>query len=201
MATPAERELAAAEATLGCAQPKLRLALERPKVGVGALLFHPSRSPPAVLVGARRGSHGAGLLALPGGHLERGEAWGECAAREVEEEAGVALHAARWAPVAATNAAIPRAAGEPLHYVTLFVAARASAAEAAAVTNAEPDKCEGWEWADAAGLAAAGAGRLFLPLELLLRAGGAAALERAAAAADAAPAEGGPAGGAFALFV
>lgn len=187
------------EASLGAPQPALRLALERPKVGVGALLFHPTRAPPAVLVGERRGSHGAGLLALPGGHLERGEAWGECAAREVLEEAGVALPAARWAPAAATNAAIPRAAGEPLHYITLFVAARASAAEAAAVANAEPDKCAGWAWADAAELAAgAAAGCLFLPLELFLRAGGPAALERAAAVADAAPAAGG--GAAFALF-
>ena len=42
------------------------------RVGVGALI-QCSLHPACVLVGRRKNSHGAGRLALPGGHLELNE--------------------------------------------------------------------------------------------------------------------------------
>jgi 8-oxo-dGTP diphosphatase len=59
----------------------------RPLVGTGVLVFHEG----AVLLGLRRGSHGAGTWSPPGGHLEFGEEPIECVRREALEEAGIEL--------------------------------------------------------------------------------------------------------------
>ena len=56
-----------------------------PRVGVGVLVVRDGH----LLLGQRRGSHGAGTWALPGGHLERGEDAVACGRRELLEETGL----------------------------------------------------------------------------------------------------------------
>lgn len=103
----------------------------RPVVGVGVVVLREGR----VLVGRRRGSHGAGQWALPGGHLEHGESVLDCAARELREETGLTLVDAQPAPTTST-------VFEGRHAVTLFVCGRAEGEP----QLLEPAKCEGWAW-------------------------------------------------------
>ena len=97
--------------------------------------------------GRRKGSHGSGRLALPGGHLEFGESWEECAAREVDEETGLQVHNIRF--VHATNDPM---LDENKHYVTIFMLCDCIHKGVKGMpTNMEPHKCEGWfsySWAD-----------------------------------------------------
>lgn len=125
------------------------------RVGVGVLVIRDGR----VLLGERRGSHGSGTWALPGGHLEHGESAEICAARELEEETG--LKAGRLAPGPYTTDVIEP---EGLHYVTLFVVATEVTGEPVV---REPAKCARWEWFRWAELPSP----LFAPLESLRRQG------------------------------
>jgi len=49
-----------------------------------------------VLLGRRKGSHGEGEYAWPGGHLEYMESIKECARREVREETGMEIKNIRF---------------------------------------------------------------------------------------------------------
>ena len=107
--------------------------MSRPLIGVAALIFRDSK----LLLGKRKGSHGAGTWACPGGHLEFGESPAECAAREVLEETGLHLHTIQHADF--TNDLF---ADHSRHYITLFVTGQA----AGEPQVLEPDKCAGWAW-------------------------------------------------------
>ena len=104
------------------------------RVGVGVLVCHDGR----ILIGERRGSHGASTWALPGGHLDFGESVEACAARELEEETGLSLSAVQQ--LSFTTDFFPESGK---HYVTLFVEALDVAGT---VETREPDKCAGWHW-------------------------------------------------------
>jgi len=127
----------------------------QPRVGVGVIVLRDGH----VLLGQRRGSHGAGTWALPGGHLEFGETVECCAVREVLEETGLAVDAIARGPYTSDVFAD---AGR--HYVTLFVLTRSARGEP---MLREPDKCAAWRWCRWSELPAP----LFAPLATLLASG------------------------------
>lgn len=106
----------------------------RPLIGVAVIVVKQGW----VLLGKRKGAHGAGTWAFPGGHLEYGELIEECARREVFEECGIQIINPR--AVAFTNDIFGT---EGKHYVTLFVRADYSAGD---LVVREPDKCKEWIW-------------------------------------------------------
>lgn len=111
------------------------------QVGVGVFVLAAERTP-QFLVGKRINSHGDGTIALPGGHLEFGESFEECAAREVLEETGLKVKDIKF--LTATNDVMP---ADNKHYITVFMTC-VRAEESAEAQNLEPHKCEGWEWID-----------------------------------------------------
>ena len=115
-------------------------ASQIPRIGVGVFIVDPATN--KFILGKRKGSHGAGTWALPGGHLELHEDFETCAAREILEETGLQLTDIQF--LTATNS--PRIDGDK-HYVTVFVVARRTD-ETQQPELLEPNKCEGWTWVD-----------------------------------------------------
>lgn len=121
------------------------MATSAPKVRAGVAVFvlaskNEDQENPRFLVGRRKGSHGAGTMALPGGHLEFGEDTEECATRELLEETGLRVADIRF--LTATNDYMP---DDNKHYITLFhVCVRENDSDEPQLL--EPDKCESWEW-------------------------------------------------------
>lgn len=107
---------------------------KRPGVGLGVIIKRGGK----VLLGKRKGSHGAGTWSFPGGHLEFGETFETCAQREVREEVGITIQNIKLATV--TNDIFEE---DQRHFVTIFVTADYSSGD---VKVMEQEKCEGWEW-------------------------------------------------------
>ena len=112
-------------------------------VGVGALVVNNGK----VLLGRRKGSHGSGTWALPGGWLEKGEEFIAGALRELEEETGLTdadiSPDGRIVVPFVSNNVMP----EGVHSVTIYVRlALRTPAAAANVKVLEPDKCHEWAW-------------------------------------------------------
>lgn len=106
------------------------------RVGVGVMIF---RNGTEVLLHKRKGSHGAGEYASPGGHLELGETVEDCVLREIKEEAGPNLKVRNITFVCFINLRkyMPR------HYAHIQMAAEWESGEA---TVMEPGKNDGWAW-------------------------------------------------------
>ncbi len=106
-----------------------------PRVGIGVLVMKDGK----LLLGRRKGSHGAGEYASPGGHLEHLESFAGAAEREVMEETGLKIGPARFLRVLNTTQYAPR------HYIDVaFVADWVSGEPEVR----EPDKVESWDWYD-----------------------------------------------------
>lgn len=105
------------------------------KVGIGVLVFKDGQ----VLLSKRKGSHGAGEYAFPGGHLELGESFEECARRECREEAGIEIKNIRFLRL--LN--LKKYPGK--HYVDIGLVAEW---ESGNPQVKELEKAEGWGWYD-----------------------------------------------------
>jgi 8-oxo-dGTP diphosphatase len=108
---------------------------DRPKVGIGVMIFKNGK----VLLGKRKGSHGAGEFAFPGGHLEYMESFEDCAKRETMEEAGITIKNIKFL---CTSNII---AYKPKHYVDVGIIADWESGEPKVL---EPEKRESWDWFD-----------------------------------------------------
>ncbi len=106
-----------------------------PKVGIGIMILKDGK----VLLGKRKGSHGAGEWAWPGGHFEYMESFEECAKREVREETGMEIENVRFLRLLNLKEYAPK------HYVDLGFVADWKSGEPHVI---EPKKCEGWAWVD-----------------------------------------------------
>lgn len=126
---------------------------KHPKVGLGVYILKDGK----VLLGKRKGPHGSGFWSAPGGHLEYGEAWEDCARRETLEEADIKIKNIRF--VGLTNDIHEI---ENKHYVTIAILADYDSGE---VRIMEPDKLKRWEWFSWNNLPSP----LFLPMQNLLK--------------------------------
>ena len=95
-----------------------------------------------VLLGRRRGSHGEGYYAAPGGHIEFGESFEQAARREVSEETGLEIADLKLLSIG--NYVFKREDGER-HYIDVDFVCEAPTGEP---QLAEPEKCDGWDWYD-----------------------------------------------------
>ncbi len=107
----------------------------RPQVGMGVLVLRDGK----VLLGRRKGGHGAGYYASPGGHIELGESLAEAARREVKEETGLDIQDVRFLAVGSYMW------GEDRHYIDVDMVCQAPYGDPVLM---EPHRCEGWAWYD-----------------------------------------------------
>ena len=107
----------------------------RPKVGVGVMVLKGDKA----LIGKRKGAHGEGEWAWPGGHMEYMESFEDCAKREVMEETGMKIKNIRFLRLMNLKQYAPK------HYVDIGLIADWASGEPQVM---EPDRIEGWEWRD-----------------------------------------------------
>lgn len=109
---------------------------EIPRVGLSVLIF---AGRDRILLGKRKG-FGEGKWALPGGRLELGENFAECARRELYEETGLKIPIEHFHFFGITNDVFEDGA----HWVTVVYTVGVTDAVPAEVR--EPDKCHEWRW-------------------------------------------------------
>lgn len=116
------------------------------KVGVSVIIFNQLGE---VLVGKRKSSHGAGLLSVPGGHIEFSESYNTTCDRELLEEIGINFEN-QYKPFGFSEDFFKSGDGnnEEKHYITLYFVVTDVDSTTTKITNMEPHKCESWDWID-----------------------------------------------------
>ncbi len=109
------------------------------RVGVGVIIKNREGE---ILVGRRKTSH-APYYSIPGGHLEEGESFESCGAREILEETGIVINPENMRVIAVTND-LETFKESGRHYISVILLAESYEGK---VELKEPDKCEGWIWA------------------------------------------------------
>lgn len=107
---------------------------KRPGVGLGVLIMDGTK----VLLSQRKLTFAVGTWAPPGGHLEFGESFAECALREAQEETGLVVRDAVLGTVTSTVYQ-----QEQDHYVSILMVAQFAGGEPVAT---ETDKHGEWQW-------------------------------------------------------
>lgn len=120
-----------------------RAAEEGPRVGVSVIVRRGFGKGTQVLVGKRKGAHGAGEWSVVGGHLRAGEGIVECAVREVGEETGIVLDPRLVRVMRFYCHSLPPPV-EWGSYITVWCVV--DVPDDAEATIAEPEKCEEWRW-------------------------------------------------------
>ena len=106
----------------------------RPLVGIGVMILKDGK----ILLHQRKGSHGAGEWAFPGGHLEHMESFEECARRETTEEVGIEIQNIQFQCIANIRSYAPK------HYVYIGFTADWKSGEPKTM---EPEKsASDWAW-------------------------------------------------------
>ncbi len=105
----------------------------RPQVGVGVMIFKDGK----ILLSKRKGSHGEGEYAFPGGHLEYMESFEDCAKRETREECGIEIKNIRFQFLANVTKYAPK------HYIHIGLTADWASGEPKIL---EQEKAETWGW-------------------------------------------------------
>lgn len=127
------------------------------KVGVGLYILNNRNQ---LLLGLRRGAHGAGTWCAPGGHLEFGESFEQAAVREALEETGLKIAPDTVKVAGVTNDIF---SAENKHYITVQLVTECPVNAAPHLT--EPEKYSEWRWFDLDNLPE----NLFIPTRNFLR--------------------------------
>lgn len=116
----------------------MKTVKSNPGVGIGVIIVNQNGD---VLFGKRRGGL-APYYSIPGGRLEAGETFEECAIREIKEETGMDIEDPKV--IAVTNN-LKTFKNEGVHYISVVLLAKSFSGEAKVM---EKEKCEEWIWAD-----------------------------------------------------
>ncbi len=121
------------------------------KACVGVMFFKDGK----ILLGKRKGSHGAGEYSIPGGHMEFGESFEDCIRREVKEETDLEIKNINFLSLANIFRHENRQ--------DMLGSFKSDWAEREAKLM-ESKKCEGWDWYDLDNLPSP----LFYPAEVAI---------------------------------
>lgn len=106
---------------------------KRPQTGIGVMIIKNGK----VLMHIRKNVDGHGEYAFPGGHVEHGESFSECARREVMEESGIKIKNIRFQFVAN----ILKYNSNQVTHIGLIADWQSGKPK-----NLEPKKGSDWEW-------------------------------------------------------